>query len=364
VDFGAPEWLYAFIAYPAAIVLYAVGRRLRRRSARRLGEPALIASMSASASASARAWKAALLLIATALILFSLARPRFGGHTEMGRKRGIDIAVALDFSKSMLTRDAGKTDRLSRAKMEIYKLLSELRGDRVGIIAFAGETDEFPLTTDYDAIRLFLRDLTPDDMPVGGTAIGKAIAAATELLTSPDKRRVDGGGRDTAKPLPKREAKKKPAKVMILITDGEDTTSDPIAAAKKAAEAGIRIFAVGIGTVSGGPIPVYDRGRHMGYVYAEEGGKTKPKTSHLDETTLRKIAELTRGKYFRSELETVGVERVREEIKSLQKAEFETRIKRRYEERFKWFLFPAFALLLVEVVVPDRRRKRRRKGAP
>ncbi|HEV8323406.1 MAG TPA: VWA domain-containing protein [Myxococcota bacterium] len=372
--FAAPTWLWLLALVPALGALYVLEARARRAALARLGDRALVARLTDDAAPGRRIWKAVLTLGGVALLALALARPQFGSTTEIAKKRGLDIVVALDFSKSMLARDT-KPDRLTRAKLEISRLLTTLEGDRVGLVAFAGETDRYPLTTDYDALRLFWRDLTPDDMPVGGTALGRAITAATDLLTA--RRGGDaaagaaaaagsaaGGGGDgtgatagmgaAAPPDPNQ-----PDRVLILITDGEDTESEPLEAAETAAAAGIKIYTVGIGSASGGPIPLLDHGDLVGYVKEKgDDGKERPRTSHLDEDTLKKIAEKTGGKYFRSGGTSIGVEAVAEEIRGLRKVDIEQRLTRRYTERYALFLFPAFALLLTEVVLSERRRRR------
>jgi len=369
VKFGEPMLLWLLLVVPALGALYLFEERARRGALARLGDRGLMAALASDAVPHRRAWKAALTLAGAALLALALARPQFGSTTDIARKRGLDIVVALDFSKSMLARDT-KPDRLTRAKLEVSRLLTTLDGDRVGLVAFAGETDRYPLTTDYDAVRLFWRDLTPEDMPVGGTAIGRAIAAGTELLTaprggtpaSPNAAPAAAPATAAADAVPDLT---RPDRVMILITDGEDTESEPIEAATDAAAAGIKIYTVGIGSASGGPVPLFDHGEMVGYA-KEKGadGKVAARTSHLDEDTLRKIAEKTGGKYFRSDGASIGVEAVAEEIRGLRKVDIEQRLTRRYTERFHWFLFPAFALLLVEAVLSERRfRMRARLGA-
>src|SRR5262249_33557183 len=147
------------------------------------------------------------------------------------------LVVCLDFSKSMLARDVYPS-RIERAKRELERLMDDLAGDRLGLVAFAGETLKYPLTSDYAAAKLFWRDMKPDDMPVGGTAIGRAISAATDMLV----RARQGSSRPRAQ-------------VILLLTDGEDNDSEPVAAAAEAAKLGIKIYAVGIGSPGGELVP-------------------------------------------------------------------------------------------------------------
>src|SRR5207302_21551 len=163
----------------------------------RVGHLPMIARMTASFSPARRRWRVILYTGGVALLIVTLARPQIPGRAKLTESRGLDLIVALDFSKSMLARDVYPS-RLDRAKAELARFIDTLRGDRVGLVAFAGETISYPLTVDYEAAKLFWRDLQPDDLPVGGTDLGAAIKAATELLVS----------------VRAREGKKRPAQVI------------------------------------------------------------------------------------------------------------------------------------------------------
>ena len=332
--FAQPQLLWLLSLVPALIVALALRYGWRRRALARLGHLPQIAELVAMVSPGRRLAKAALLVAGVALVLIALARPQAGERTTLAPYRGIDIVVALDFSKSMLARDAGGISRTERAKAELNELLDSLRGDRVGLVAFAGDSMSYPLTTDYAASKLFWRDLGPNDMPVGGTAIGKAITAATRLLSA-----VRGKG-------PPR------SQVIVLLTDGEDHESDPLAAAKEARRLGIRIYAVGIGSRSGEPVPqLAEDGTITGYLQSDG----KPVTSRLDGGGLKRIAELTAGAYIEMEAKSFGVKPVLTELAKLSKSEIKARLVKHYDEAFHWFLFPALLLLLGELCLSDRR---------
>jgi len=203
-------------------------------------------------------------------------------------------------------------------------------------VAFAGETLSYPLTTDYAAAKVFWRDMSPLDMPVGGTAIGKAIVAATRLLLA-----VRGKG-------PPR------SQVILLLTDGEDHESEPLEAAREAAKHGIRIYAVGIGSRSGEPVPqLNEDGTMAGYMQAPGGGYV---TSRVDEATLRGIADATKGTLILMEPGHFGVEPILREVGKLKRAEGQSRLIRHYDEVYAWFLLPGFLLLLTEACLRERRR--------
>src|SRR5262249_31918785 len=200
------------------------------------------------------------------------------GGAKVTESRGLDLVVALDFSKSMLARDIYPT-RLDRAKAELARLIDSLHGDRVGLVAFAGETLAYPLTVDYEAAKLFWRDLGPHAMPVGGPDLRRALGASSDLLE-----RVRA-----------REGKKRPAQVILLLTDGEDTEGGGIEAGRRAAALGIKIYTLGIGSNEKPPVQLYDEeGKPTGYVTDERG---EPVRVGLDVAALKQIAVLTGGDY-------------------------------------------------------------------
>ncbi len=244
----------------------------------------------------------------------------------------------------MLAKDVYPS-RLERAKRELDQLLDGLAGDRVGVVAFAGETLTYPPTTDYAAVKLFWRDLGPWDMPVGGTAIGRAISAALGELTN--LRGKGGPTRDQA---------------ILLLTDGEDTDSEPLEAADQASKLGVRIFTVGIGSRSGELIPEYDEhGKVTGYVKDAEGHYV---TSRLGEEMLSQIAKRTGGQAFLADSKRFGVEEAARALAGLKRAENEARLVRDYDEVYPVLLAPAFLLLVVEACLGERRRRGNRVAAP
>jgi len=335
--FANPQLLWLLLLLPVLVVGLALRYGWRRRTLARLGHLPQVRRLADSVSPSARLVKAVLLVVGTALVILSLARPQAGERSTLASAVGIDIVVALDFSKSMLAQDAYPS-RIERAKAELSRLLDSLKGDRVGLVAFAGETLSYPLTTDYTAAKLFWRDMSPLDMPVGGTAMGKAIVAANRLLAG-----VRGKG-------PPR------SQVILLLTDGEDHESDPIEAAKESAKQGVRIYAVGIGSRSGEPIPLLNEdGTVAGYMPKPGGGFV---TTRVDAKVLRQLASITRGRYIAMEPRRFGVEPILREIATLKKSESKSRLIRHYDEVFAFFLFPGFMLLLVEACLRERRMDR------
>lgn len=267
-------------------------------------------------------------------LLFSalaLAQPRWGFEWHEVKRRGVDVFVLLDVSKSMLTEDV-RPNRLTQAKFACEDLLNKLEGDRIGLIAFAGTAFvQCPLTIDYEAFRLTLKDASPGVIPRGGTAIGAAIRTALEAFEA-------GEGRDRA---------------IVLITDGEETEGDVVAAAEEAAKAGVHVYAIGVGTTDGELIPVREDGRAMEFVKDRAGQVVK---SRLDEATLKQLALKTAGIYVRSAAGDFGMDTVYEKgIGQLQKKEAESKLQKHYFERFQWPLGIGLTFLVLEAFVSDRR---------
>jgi Ca-activated chloride channel family protein len=276
--------------------------------------------------------RGSLLGIGLFLLFFAAAGPQCGERTELVKRTGIDLVVALDASNSMMARDV-KPSRLDRAKLEVTALLDRLKGDRVGLVVFAGDAFvQCPLTTDYAAARLFLRAVDPASMPQQGTAIANA------LLES--KRVLEGGGRGSAA-----------AKAVLLITDGEDQQGDALKYASELGEAGIRIYAVPVGSESGEPIPIVDKaGNVTGYKKDKEG---RTVLSHTDVAGLRELASRGNGLVLRGGGAELGVLELLPELDKLQKGDLESRRSVQYDDKYIWFAWPAFALLCIAAALGE-----------
>ncbi|MCE2558874.1 MAG: VWA domain-containing protein [Acidobacteria bacterium] len=286
-----------------------------------------------------RRLKAFLVLVALLALVASLAQPRWGFVWEEVHREGVDIVVALDVSDSMLVRDAeagGELSRLERAKREIADLLQRLEGDRIALVAFAGEAFlELPLTLDYSAAALFLEAMEPDLIPTKGTAIGDALRVSLEAFD----RVASVGSRQS--------------RAVILITDGEDHLGEAQEVAEGAAAAGVRVFAIGIGRDEGAPIP-----RAGGGFRTDRRGEII--LSRLDEAALQRIALTTGGRYVRSVTGDVDLEQIYAQgIKAqLEDQELGSSRRQRWQERFQWLLVIALAALMLEPLIGDRLRRR------
>ena len=354
MTFRSDELLWVLLLVPALAGLLVYGARARRAAAERLGQDDTVAGLLRGRSPRLRATRAALVVVGVALAIVAWAGPQYGSRTRMLHKRGIDVVIALDFSKSMLARDV-RPSRIARAKAELTALLNELTGDRVGVVAFAGDTMEFPMTHDYSAVGLFLRDLGPADMPVGGTAIGRALVAAKRLLLR------SAAGDPEADP----EAEAPRSRVVILVTDGEDHEGDPITAARELGEIGARLFVVGVGSSTGEPIPSYaPDGTWTGYLRDDEGNAILSALTADNERQLQQIASVSEGELFRAAEGTVGMDEIRKRMRGMKQQEQKARKVTIAEDRYALVLLPAFLLLLLESLLPDAwyPRRRRRNG--
>jgi Ca-activated chloride channel family protein len=271
------------------------------------------------------------------LLLFgvALAQPQCGTKSELTKRRGIDVVVALDVSKSMLARDV-QPSRLERAKLELTTLLDELKGDRVGLVAFAGDAFiQSPLTSDYSAVKLFLRAVEPHQMPQGGSNIGDALLLSKQLLENADR-----GAKE---------------KVVVLLSDGEDLVGEVDEAVTALKGAGVQVLAVGVGSEQGEPIPVYNRNGEFVDFKKDSSGETV--ITRLDRGGLTSIAERTGGAFY-YQPRGVAMSQVLERIEAMQKSELESRVTVRYDERFQTFALPGLALLVLGMLMlPSARRR-------
>lgn len=295
---------------------------------------ALIEKLSLSFSPKKQRRKVDLMLLGVFFLLFSLARPQLGTKLTLMKREGVDIIIAMDVSLSMLAEDI-KPNRLEKAKQEINGLISRMRGDRVGLVAFAGVAFvQCPLTLDYSAAKMFLDIIDVNLIPQPGTAIGDAIRTSIRAFNQKERK----------------------YKVLILLTDGEDHDSDPLGAAEEASKEGIKIYTIGIGSVQGEPIPIKDnRGQVTGFKKDKEGSVI---VSRLDEVTLQKIALTTGGKYYHATSGEMELDKIYDEISKMEKKELEGKLLTQYEDRYQYFLLISVILLTVEFLLSDRRSKK------
>src|SRR5882672_6563312 len=272
------------------------------------------------------------LVLSVVCIILALARPQWGFDWEPTKQRGLDILVAIDTSKSMLAEDIAP-NRLNRAKLAALDLMRQAKSDRLGLIAFAGTAFlQCPLTVDDTAFRQSVETLDVNIIPQGGTALAEVIQTAMAAFKEGDN-----------------------YKALVLLTDGEDHDSGAVDAAKKAAEAGLQIFAVGIGSAEGELLRIKDANGRTDYVRDEDGNVVK---SHLNEELLKDIAKETQyGIYLRLQgaksIETL----YQQGLSRLPKSEHQEKLVRQYHERYQWPLALALILLTIEMLFPERKRE-------
>jgi Ca-activated chloride channel homolog len=330
--FASPESfiLLAIIFILALFFLWSINRK--KRILARFGDMFLLLQNSPSISFVRQGGKAAIILVGMFFVVLTLSQLQCGTHMEMMKREGLDIIIAVDVSNSMLAEDM-KPNRLAKAKQEIRGLIDRLKGDRVGLVAFAGEAFvQCPLTLDYSVVQIFLDVLNTDLIPSQGTAIGDAIRVATKAF----------------------EGQERKHKVLILLTDGEDQNTDPIGASEEARKEGVKIFPIGIGSPVGEPIPIVDRnGKRVGFMKDNKGDVI---VSKLDEVTLQKIALNTGGKYYRATAGEMELDKVYDEINKMEKKELEGKLLMQYEDRFQYPLFLAIILIVMEFFISEKRR--------
>ena len=331
MSFGAPEWLWGLLLIPLLIALFV---RAERRGQRRLQEfvsARLLPQLAGTVNRPRRITRFALQLLGLSLALVSLAQPRWGYTFEDVKRKGLDLLIAVDTSRSMLSNDV-QPNRLERVKLAVQDLINELQGDRVGLIAFAGRAFlQAPLTIDYDAVVEAINDLDTKTIPEGGTNISSAISLATQSF----------GKSATGN------------RALIIFTDGEELSGDAVKTAKEAADAGVRIFTVGVGTPQGSLIPVTGDDGQTAFVKDSAGQVVKSK---LDDKRLREIAEATGGFYIHLESGPRTMQQIQSEgLMKLQAAEMDVRLSRRSIERYEWPLSAALIALALSILIPERK---------
>jgi Ca-activated chloride channel family protein len=270
------------------------------------------------------------IVLTFACLVFAAANPQVGTKMQEVKQTGIDVFILLDVSYSMNAEDI-KPSRLEKAKYQILNLINKLRGDRIGLIIFAGQAYvQIPLTTDYSAASLFLSAVDASSVPSQGTAIASAINLA---VNSFDSLSTD--------------------KVIVAITDGEDHEGDVMDAVENATSNKIKIYAIGLGSGGGVPIPVYNRyGQSVGFKKDRAGNTVLTK---LNEEALKRIAVEGGGKYYRGTNYEDYLDEIYTELSELEQAEFGIKKVTDYEDRFYYFLIPAIFLLVVEFFISEKK---------
>lgn len=329
IIFAHPQYLLLLLLIPFGFVGLALWMGARRRRLRKLGDEALVNELMPSWSRSKRWVRAVVYSLAFFFFVIGLSRPQIGAKLKEFKVKGAEIMIALDVSNSMLAQDYSP-NRLERAKLAISRITDRLQGDRVGLIIFAGSSFvQLPITTDYVSAKMFLGNISTESIPIQGTAIGDAINTAVKSFS----------------------AQSENSRAIIVITDGENHEDDAVAAAAQAAESGVKVYTIGVGSADGQPIPM-------------EGGLLRDKDGNivvtkLDEETLKEIAQAGGGAYVHAGNDEFGLGPIISEIKKMQEEEYNSVVFEEYDEQFMYFLGIALALFTIEILIGERRSRRR-----
>lgn len=331
--FAHSEYLYALYFIPVIILLIWFSIRKQNQLLEKFADKKLHKILFPLRSSVKVFFKNGLMLLSIILLIFALANPQIGSKVEEVKQVGIDVYILLDVSLSMKAEDI-KPSRLEKAKHEISKLIQKLQGDRIGLIVFSGKAFiQFPLTTDYSAANLFLSAVSVKSVPQPGTAIGPAVQLAMNSFKKDEETQ----------------------KAIVIITDGEDHEGDFENVIEEANNIGVKIYAIGLGSPQGVPIPVYNSaGRQIGYKKDRNGNVVLTK---LDEATLQEITNKGNGKYYRGSNNDDELELIYDDLASLEGSEFGATKITEYEDRYYYFLIPAIFILFIEIFIKERKSK-------
>ena len=325
--FAESRYLFLLLLIPVFIIIQTLVLRLRRKRLEKFGDESLVKELMPSYSR-AKVWlRLSFFLLAFFFFTLGISRPQMGAILKEHKTRGAEVMLVLDVSNSMLAEDYSP-NRLERAKLAISRMVDKLRDDRIGLIVFAGNSFvQLPITTDYVSAKMFLNSISTQSVPVQGTAIGEAIGTAMRSFSAQSDK----------------------SRAIIVITDGENHEDDPVAAASQAAEQGVRVFAIGVGSPEGKMIPF-----EGDYLRDKEGN---PVVTRLDESVLQDVAAAGKGLYVRAGNSEFGLNPIIEEIAGMDDEEYNSVVFEEYDELYMYFFAMALFFLVLEMLIGDRRSK-------
>ena len=328
IHFAYAQYLLLIFLIPVFFIVQAVLLRISRNRIRKFGDEKLVRQMMPSYSQS-KVWvRLVLFSIGFFFFVIGLSRPQIGARLKEQEIKGAEIIIAIDVSNSMLAEDYSP-NRLERAKLAVSRLVDKLRDDRIGLVIFAGTSFvQLPVTTDYVSAKMFLNSIDTGSIPIQGTALGDAITTCIRSFSEQSDK----------------------SRAIILITDGENHEDDPVAAAKQAAEMGIKVFTIGVGSPEGKPIPM------NGELLKDKDGEIV--VSRLDEAVLQEIAAEGNGAYVRAGNSEFGLNPIIDDLRKLEDEKYSSVVFEEYDEQFMYFLAIALVFLVLEMLVGDRRSKR------
>ena len=328
LNFAQSQYLLLLLLIPVFFIVQALVLKMRRNRIRKFGDEALVSGLMPSYS-KGKVWvRLVLFSIGFFFFVIGLSRPQIGAKLKEHETKGAEIMIVLDVSNSMLAEDYSP-NRLERAKLAISRLVDKLREDRIGLIVFAGNSFvQLPITTDYVSAKMFLNSITTGSVPVQGTAIGEAINTAMRSFSVQSEK----------------------SRAIIVITDGENHEDDPVAAAKQAAEMGVRVFTIGVGSPEGKPIPM------DGELLKDKNGEIV--VTRLDEKVLQDVAQAGNGVYVRAGNSEFGLNPIIENIKRMEDEKYNSIVFEEFDEQFMYFLGIALFFFVIEMLVGDRRSRK------
>lgn len=345
--------------WPVGLVVFAVigafvwAARQRSKAVAKLGNATLLRRLVDTVNHPARLLSQVMVTLAVAALFGGLLRVQYGGTAEVVPASGLDVVLVVDYSKSMLAQDVYPS-RSERLEAELTRFLEDAdrRGDRVGVVVFAGQPRGFPITRDSRMLKLYLERADPRTENPGGTAIGRALKLALTFLI--DARRPPDGEDPAEDGVAEAIPPAENDQAIILLTDGEDTETRPLEVAAEAGKLGVKIYTVGIGSRSGEPVQTFDaNGEPSGFATDENENYVM---TRLDEPLLEEIATKTGGRYVRVDPKAFGLDKVRDMLEDLSRSQREDEIEIHRDEAFAFFLIPGLLFLLLALALPDRRR--------
>ena len=331
--FANPEFLYLLFILPVLLAVYVYAYLQKRKAIKRLGNPEILSQLMPEVSPKRQFLKFWFIFGAVAAIIFVIAGPQFGSKLETVKRQGVEIMVCLDVSNSMLAEDVSP-NRLEKSKQMLSKLTDGFTDDKVGLIVFAGDAfTQLPITSDYISAKMFLTSINPSMVSAQGTSIGAAINLAARSFTP----------NETSD------------KTIVLITDGENHEDDAIGAASAAAEKGIHVNIVGIDLPKGGPIPLQGTNNYM----KDKDGNVV--ITMLNEQMCQEIAAAGKGMYVRADNTNSALKALQKEIDKMKKTELDSKVYSEYDEQFQLVAWIALFLLIVELLIFDRKNRIFRK---
>ncbi|MBO5816210.1 MAG: VWA domain-containing protein [Bacteroidales bacterium] len=328
INFAQAQYLLLLLLVPFFFVIQAVVLKIRKKRIRKFGDEALVSRLMPSYSEGKTWIRLVLFSIGFIFFVIGLSRPQIGARLKEHETKGAEIMIVLDVSNSMLAEDYSP-NRLERAKLAISRLVDKLRDERIGLIVFAGNSFvQLPITTDYVSAKMFLNSISTESVPVQGTAMGDAISTAMKSFSLQSEK----------------------SRAVIVITDGENHEDDPVSVAQQAAELGVRVFTIGVGSPEGKPIPF------EGELLKDKNGEIV--VTRLDESILRDVADAGNGLYVRAGTSEFGLNPVINEIKKMEDEKYSSVVFEEYDEQFMNFFAIALIFFVLEMLVGDRKPKR------